>query len=247
MQEKTSPPWRGPGKALLLWAAGLLAVAVVLAGILYLPGPSGTAARQPIQFNHQVHTKVTGCAFCHRDVETREVAGKPELFRCMLCHAYVTSTGPEVNKLQEFAQRGQALPWIRQTRLLPFVRFSHQRHVVVGKVECKSCHGNIAQATVPPAQPLVTINMQFCLDCHRSKALQLSAGALQALKAGNLSQDVLGAVKDLEHQRFASSADLLAAVKRIAGSVPSEADKRRIVDQLHPAKPVTTDCFACHR
>lgn len=247
MEVKNRAPWRRPGKGLLLLASGLLALVVVVVVIVFLPARSGPALLQPIQFNHQVHTKLAGCVLCHRDVESRELAGKPELFRCMLCHAYVVSNNPEVDKLRAFSQRGQPIPWIRHTRVAPFVRFSHERHVVAGKVDCKSCHGNIAQATVPPVRPLVPISMQFCLDCHLSKTLQLSPGAARALKAENVGQDVLGALQDLEHKRFNSSGDLVAAVTRITGTAPSDVDKQRIVNQLHPAKPVTTDCFACHR
>jgi len=221
------------------------AVPILLAGVAILFARPSSAQQQPIRFNHQVHVKQMTCIFCHRFYETREVAGRPELFRCMLCHAYPVSENPEAMKLRQFADQHQPLAWVRLTRLPPFVRFSHQRHVVAGKIACAACHGDIADATAPPTAPLVSISMNFCLNCHRSKAVQLDAGGLQALKADNLAAGVVAALQEVEHKRFHSSGDLLAAVSQSVSL--GDAELRLIAGQVRPADPVTTDCFACHR
>lgn len=218
-----------------------------LSGVFLLGALSVATAEQPIQFNHRVHVNQMTCIFCHRLYETREMAGRPELFRCMLCHAYPVSKSPEAQKLHTLAGKERELAWIRLTRVAPFVRFSHQRHVVVGKVDCAACHGDIAQSTQPPSAPLVPINMQLCLDCHRAKMLQLAPDVLRALQSEQLSKHLLAAVKSLEGKRFRSSAELLGTLAKVSGAAPTEADDRLITGQLRPAKPVTTDCFACHR
>jgi hypothetical protein len=204
------------------------------------------AAPQSIQFNHQVHVQRMSCIFCHRFYETREVAGKPELFRCMLCHAYRKGESAEEKKLGDFANTRRQLSWTRVTRVAPFVRFSHQRHVVVGKVDCAACHGSIAQAAKPPEDPLVPISMQFCLDCHAARALEVSSSSAGALGTG-LGKKLLEDLKGLEHKRFRSREDGLTTIARIAEAPLSDAEQRAIADRLQPAPPVTTDCFACHR
>jgi hypothetical protein len=247
MDEAGEPPRQLRNPRCPSWFASSAGVLLLLLSTLLTCPQVGSAQSQPIQFNHQIHVKQMTCVFCHRFYETREIAGRPELSRCMLCHAYPVSSSPEANKLRTFASERRQLTWVRLTRVAPFVRFSHQRHVAIGKVDCVACHGDIARATRPPTSPLVTISMQLCLDCHRAKALQLDAKALQALQAENLSKDTAEALQTLEHKRFRSSGDLLKAVAESAGRTPSDADQRLITGQLHQADPVTTDCFACHR
>jgi predicted CXXCH cytochrome family protein len=229
----------------LLW---LRVVFLLVSGIsaLVLAGPLHAAPAQPIKFNHQVHVKQMTCIFCHQLYETREIAGRPELSRCMLCHAYPVSKSPEVEHLRDFAAKKAEIPWVRLTRVQPFVRFSHQRHIVVGKVECVSCHGEIAATTAPPRSPLVTINMQLCLDCHTARTVQLAPGAAQALKAENLRRALLDSVQVMQRKRFHSGEEFLTRISQLAGPL-SEAEARQVTRQLHPATKVSTDCFACHR
>lgn len=229
--------------AVQAWLAGVLLTLTL--PVLFIAQPVA-AAPQPIQFNHQLHVQRMNCIFCHRFYQTREVAGKPELSRCMLCHAYRKGESAEEKKLGDFVNTHRQLPWTRVTRVAPFVRFSHQRHVGVGKVDCAACHGSIAQTTKPPEDPLVPISMQFCMDCHRAQALRFASNSAAALGTG-LSKKLLEGLQGLEHKRFRSRADALTAVARIAEAPLSEADQRVIADQLQPAPPVTTDCFACHR
>lgn len=242
------PTVRSPVRAALL---SLLRLGAFLLGLAALAGMLQAGAllaapQQPIAFNHQVHVKQMACVFCHRFYETREFAGRPEVSRCMLCHAYPVTKSPEAEKLREYAAKQQPIPWVRLTRLQPFVRFSHQRHVVVGKVDCASCHGGIAATTAPPSAPLVTITMQLCLDCHTSRAVQLDPGAAQTLKAEDLRKGLLDSVQELQRKRFPSNGDFLARMGQLSGPL-SEAEARVITRQLHPAHPVSTDCFACHR
>jgi predicted CXXCH cytochrome family protein len=231
------------GRAL---AAPLLLGSIVLgAGILPAGVRAGTP--QPVQFNHRVHVQRMTCIFCHRFYETRENAGRPELSRCMLCHSAEVSASPEAQKLRVLAQQHRPLAWVRLTQFAPYVRFSHQRHVAVGKVDCGSCHGAIAQTEAPPPAALIAISMQLCIDCHRSPALQLTAESVQALKSGSLNSRLREALQELEHKRFGSSSEALAAVSQRAGGALSEQDRQAIKAELHPAPAVSTDCFACHR
>jgi hypothetical protein len=242
-ERRVSGPAAGRRAAISL--AGIVAVGLLLTGLL--AGAQAPVTGQPVQFNHQRHVKQMTCVFCHRFYEVREVAGRPELSRCMLCHAYRAADDPEAKKLGRLADKRQPLPWIRHTRVIPSVRFSHQRHVVVGKVECGTCHGNIAQLTAPPTEPLVPITMQFCLDCHLAEAVRIDQQALDALNGGNLRPEVLEALTTMKGARYRSNGEFLAVLNRMAGGLPPEAKKNLILAQLQPAGAVTTDCIACHR
>jgi hypothetical protein len=46
------------------------------------------------------------------------------------------------------------------------VRFDHAPHIRA-KVECSTCHGDIAQQTV--AQRNVNMTMGFCVNCHTER------------------------------------------------------------------------------
>ncbi len=236
--------WAGKRTVIALGAAAVLALALLYASLAPV---EKTGPAQPIRFSHRAHVGLMTCEFCHEYYRTRQVAGRPDLFRCMLCHAYGVSDQPEADKLRRMAETQQRLAWRRVTRLPPHVRFSHQRHVAVGKVDCAACHGAIARTTAPPARPLVAIRMNFCLDCHRSAAVQLTAGSLQALQGDALSRSQREALRALQHKRFRSGEAFLAALAGLAGSLPAEAERGRIVEALTPAGPVTTDCAACHR
>lgn len=227
---------------------------------------------QPIQFNHRVHVKKEPCKTCHRFYETRQVAGRPDLFICMECHTNPVTDKAEEEILRKLADDGQPLRWKRLTRLPPHVRFSHQRHIVVGKVECAACHGAIAQTTAPPDEPLVTIDMNFCQDCHRSRKVYLNRDAIKAIEETGeqeVSGDTLATLISLRNKRFSSSGDFLAGLHR-ALNTPSEedtgqeeeeateateatgsvtlpaAEEEIILKHLRPARPVTVDCIACH-
>jgi hypothetical protein len=38
--------------------------------------------------------------------------------------------------------------------------------VVIGKMDCKICHGDIGQREKPPSRPWVKMTMRWCMDCH---------------------------------------------------------------------------------
>jgi hypothetical protein len=154
---------------------------------------------------------------------------------------------PEAAKILKFVEERREIPWLRLTSLPDFVHFSHQRHVVVAKVECKVCHGEIAQMTAPPAAPLVAIRMQFCLDCHQSKAVALTPRAVQTLQAADLPAELQDALPDFENKRFPTSANLVDALAQVAGTALADKQRQQIVSQVQPAPPATTDCIGCHR
>lgn len=246
------PGWFQGGRSWwLILPAGLGILLVYLASG---PGIGQSDKNQPIQFNHQVHVKKEPCKTCHKFYETRVVAGRPDLFICMECHTNAVTEKEEEKILRQMSKSGQPLRWKRITRLPDHVRFSHRRHLVAGKVECQTCHGPIAQTTSPPEEPLVIINMNFCLDCHRAETVVLDREAFKQIKEQDVGNETLSALLPLQNKRFASKEDFLASLERIL--VPQSAPqgvsggmstaKRIILDNLHQAESVTVDCIACH-
>ena len=60
--------------------------------------------------------------------------------------------------------------WTKVHDLPDFVYFSHEIHVNKG-IGCASCHGRVDQMPLMYAQN--TLQMEWCLDCHRNPAKNL--------------------------------------------------------------------------
>jgi hypothetical protein len=101
-------------------------------------------------FNHQKHAPLKlKCVSCHKDAGQADRAGFPALGQCKACHV-------------DMAERKIPLQIVHE--LPDFVFFSHGKHTAA-KIECGSCHGNVAgQDVVAVQQPL---KMKWCVDCHK--------------------------------------------------------------------------------
>jgi hypothetical protein len=147
---------------LLLLTIGVVAVIAVT------PVASSKAAQQPIAYSHKQHIAMgLSCLDCHSTADTQSAATIPSVRKCMLCHAKLGTTKPEIQKLSGFAKAGREVPW---QRVYGFpqkvaVRFQHAPHVKAN-VACATCHGDMTQATV--AEPLVKHTMGSCITCHRA-------------------------------------------------------------------------------
>lgn len=128
----------------------------------------GAAPGQPIQFNHRLHVgQGLGCATCHVFFQEEAWSGLPTIDICLACHAQPMTDRPEEKKIAEYASSGKALRWVRIYDYLPGdVVFSHKVHVVYGKLDCATCHGNIAASERPPVKPAVQHTMGSCVACH---------------------------------------------------------------------------------
>jgi anaerobic selenocysteine-containing dehydrogenase len=132
--------------------------------------------QQPIQYNHAKHIEAgLDCSFCHDGVETQSFAGIPPLETCATCHSEPMGKSAEEPKVVEHVKQGTPIAWQRVNQLASHVFFSHRRHVTLAKLECKTCHGAMAEATTPPARPAQNLSMKWCVSVTRSAARRLIA------------------------------------------------------------------------
>lgn len=147
--------WRRPR------TLALSAIAIAIAWVLVMPS---SPIAQPAVFNHARHRAIA-CATCHRGVETSARATIPGVADCQKCHA---TPPPGIDAaLWQAGGRVRPVAWIQVTRLPDHVMFSHRRHVVLGRLACPSCHGDIGERTSPATAPPVRLDMNACLSCHR--------------------------------------------------------------------------------
>lgn len=169
---------------------------------------------QPIEFPHSVHAGTNGidCKYCHNTADKSRTAGLPTVNVCMNCHKQVSGTttaqqekikaiyeaaGYDPSGAGKYTGETKEIVWNKVHTLPDHVYFSHKQHVVVGGVDCKQCHGDMAAMTetakVQPVSELnkvegnikltkATLTMGWCIECHMEK--EISMGALDTKKDG---------------------------------------------------------------
>ena len=130
----------------------------------------GSKVGQPIAFNHKKHIdQGLECDTCHKYYKTQTFSGIPDSSVCLECHKEPITKSPEEEKIRQYAKKGEQIPWRRIYREPDHVFYSHQAHVVLAKIECKTCHDDIAQREKPPARPFVQMTMGWCMRCHKER------------------------------------------------------------------------------
>ena len=180
----------------------------------------GYKPEQPIKFSHKLHAgdNEIACQYCHSSVEKSRHAGIPTVNICMNCHKGIQS-GPvykdkEIAKIYAAAgfdakngtydnSKQNPLQWIKVHNLPDHVYFNHSQHVVVGKIECATCHGDVKSMTV--AEQKSPLTMKWCIECHRKTEVAM---------AGNAYYDRLH--KALK-EKYAGQYDVKFTVDKIGG------------------------------
>ena len=137
------------------------------------------------------------CLYCHAGAEKSRHAGIPAASTCMNCHQFVSAPRSLVRAEEELAKKENREPrrvvsdelaklydalglnadlkrdpakqqtpveWVRIHTVPDFVYFDHRPHVASG-MECQKCHGPIE--TMERVRQVNTLEMGWCLDCHR--------------------------------------------------------------------------------
>lgn len=160
----------------------MLPTALVLAALVAVGADLvlGTSApRQPIEFNHSVHTQdlEMDCVECHQHALAGQRATIPNLGVCADCHEEAETESPAEALLVDFIQRGEPIPWMLVTWMPSDVFFSHRRHAAVAEIPCATCHGEVAARQEPLSRPLVRLRMDDCIDCHDERGVTVDCVA----------------------------------------------------------------------
>jgi hypothetical protein len=136
------------------------------------------APDQPIKFSHKIHAgdNKIDCLYCHHIAEDSKSGGIPSNNVCLNCHNVVrngTLSGSfEINKIHRAAETGEPVKWIRVHNLPDHSFFSHSQHVNAGKLDCTECHGEVE--TMHIVKQVEQLSMGWCLDCHRTRAVDFT-------------------------------------------------------------------------
>ena len=172
----------------------------------------GYTPDQPIWFSHAIHNcqNEIDCNYCHSSAVKSKHAGIPSVNVCMNCHkgikkGAITGTA-EIQKIYDAigfdpstgsyieGYDQKPIVWNKVNNLPDHVYFNHSTHVVVGKVDCKNCHGPQNMYTVGHVPTAEEINSQedvvglvklekrpftmgWCLECHNKKEVDMAGSA----------------------------------------------------------------------
>jgi hypothetical protein len=88
----------------------------------------------------------------------------------MNCHAQIWTNAALLQPVRDSWATGQSIQWIRVHDLPDYVYFNHSIHVNKG-IGCASCHGRVDQ--MPLMYMENSLQMEWCLNCHRNPAVNL--------------------------------------------------------------------------
>jgi hypothetical protein len=132
----------------------------------------GQRPDQPVPFSHKHHVEGLGlqCQYCHTSVEKSSYAGIPPTKTCINCHAQIWTNAQLLQPVRQSWATGASINWIRVHDLPDYVYFNHEIHVNKG-IGCASCHGRVDEMPLMYMQN--TLQMEWCLNCHRNPAVNL--------------------------------------------------------------------------
>ena len=160
--------------SLVLFGVVLVGVGVTLNYLQRSPWVTNQGVRpyQPVPFSHKHHVQGLGlqCQYCHTSVEKSSYAGIPPTKTCMNCHAQIWTNARLLAPVRHSWATNQSIPWTRVHDLPDFVYFNHSVHVNKG-IGCSTCHGRIDE--MPLTFQASTLQMEWCLNCHRNPAENL--------------------------------------------------------------------------
>lgn len=146
----------------------------------------GFAPKQPVLFSHRHHAGELrlDCRLCHTKAETSAEAGLPATQTCLNCHSQLFAETVLLQPVVRSGATGRELPWTRVTRLPDHVFFNHAAHISRG-VSCRVCHGDVDRMALTAKAR--SLDMRWCVDCHRDPAAQLPAPEAARLASTQLA------------------------------------------------------------
>ncbi|MCC5877016.1 MAG: cytochrome c3 family protein [Candidatus Sumerlaeia bacterium] len=247
------------------WRVFVLVIALMAVGFYQLYGVfsnAGYAPAQPIPFSHVLHSGVMNmeCLYCHGSAEKGAHAGIPSMDVCMGCHSIVRTDSPDIQRLTEYYNNGEAVPWVRIHALPDHSYFSHQWHVAAG-IACQTCHGPVQEmATVRQWSKL---EMGECMACHRQDTYVANIDRVPSFNERPVTDEEIAEVTSGAYEISDVDADFASLSQHINGNGRqySEAEAQVIVRRLEEyrsdiylhgrhvqlrGKNASIECSICH-
>lgn len=176
--------WVSQNKGLVVIVSLVVSVIIIRAiyiGLMNIGVYETYQPVQPIKYSHETHAGKLqiNCVYCHSGAEKGRTASIPSANVCMNCHKAIQE-GPKTGKAEiakiydavgwnpetgKYDKPQHPIKWVRVHELPDFAYFNHSQHVVVGKQDCKNCHGDMAK--IDEAKQVSPLTMGWCVDCHR--------------------------------------------------------------------------------
>jgi len=157
----------------------------------------GYMPEQPIAFAHSLHagTYEIDCKYCHSGTYKSKSAWIPGANVCMNCHKQIQyKEYPDDPERTEYSKQQIAkiyesigwdpenfeyiegyeekpIEWVRIHNLPDHAYFNHSQHVVVGGLECETCHGPVQEMDV--VYQYSDLGMGWCINCHRNEKVKV--------------------------------------------------------------------------
>ena len=158
------PDLKSTAQGGVFFLAGLIGALIV--GWVIFPVVLYSKQPQPMNFNHALHldseqvdgiegeTEAEKCLYCHAFREDGTFAGIPPLEKCTECHddpeSPLGETPAEKEFMTKYVAEEKEIPWLVYSRQPDCVYFSHIAHVKMGKLDCRTCHGDHAKTEKLP-------------------------------------------------------------------------------------------------
>lgn len=153
---------------------------------------------QPIAFSHEIHAGEyeIDCKYCHTGTVKSKSAWIPSVNVCMNCHKGIQARhedpkkvaddsyiSPEIQKIYDAVgwdavnaayiegYEEKAIEWVRIHNLPDHAYFNHSQHVVVGGIECQTCHGPVEE--MEKVYQYSDLGMGWCISCHREEKVKV--------------------------------------------------------------------------
>lgn len=132
------------------------------------------------------------CMNCHKGVSEGSVTGKSEIVKIYASIGWnpvdlkyfpegTSKTEIEKKLAEHLGDDADAfkvakkfvnkpIEWVQVYNLPDHAYFNHSQHVVVGKVECKTCHGEVEK--MDEISQFTPLTMGWCINCHRETKVQ---------------------------------------------------------------------------
>lgn len=215
------PAWRN--KVYIMFATLVIFLVggyYTVMGAISLGRSQNYEPQQPIFFSHKVHAGVNqiSCLYCHGNTQDGKQANIPSPNICMNCHMGINeykgapvynASGEEVNGTNEIqklysytgyeagkpwdASKAKPIAWTRIHNLPDHVYFNHSQHVVAGKVQCQTCHGEIQK--MDEVKQFADLSMGWCINCHRETQVKFNDNGFYSIYQ-KYHQDIKNGVLD---------------------------------------------------